>query len=82
MPGSGTAGTSMTVNGNLSFAGTSATYMVQISPTTASVANVIGTASLNNATVQAVFAAGSYIWRTATSSCTPPAASAAPCSPA
>jgi Passenger-associated-transport-repeat len=61
MPGSGTAGTSMTVNGNLSFAGTSATYMVQISPTTASVANVIGTASLNNATVQAVFAAGSYM---------------------
>jgi autotransporter-associated beta strand protein len=56
-PGSGTAGSTMTVNGSLTLA-TAATYVVQIGPTMASIANVTGTATLNNATVQAVFAAG------------------------
>jgi autotransporter-associated beta strand protein len=52
----GVAGTSMTVAGNLAFQ-SGAMYLVQINPTTASSANVTGTASLGG-TVQAVFASG------------------------
>jgi outer membrane autotransporter protein len=59
-PGSGTAGSSMSVNGSLTFA-TGATYMVQISTTASSMANVTGTATLTGGTVQAVFATGSYM---------------------
>ncbi len=55
----GVAGTSMTVAGNLAFQ-SGAMYLVQISPTAASSANVTGTASLAG-TVQAVFASGSYL---------------------
>lgn len=60
MPGNGTAGTSMTITGNLSFA-SGAAYLVQINPATASSANVTGNAALNGASVQANFAAGSYM---------------------
>ncbi len=59
-PGNGTPGTSMTVSGNLAFA-SGALYMVQLNPTTASLANVTGTATLNGATVDATYANGSYI---------------------
>ena len=45
----------MTVSGNLTMQ-SAATYMVQINPTTSSFANVTGTATLNGATVNAVFA--------------------------
>ncbi|HEY1543462.1 MAG TPA: autotransporter domain-containing protein, partial [Xanthobacteraceae bacterium] len=57
-PGSGTSGTSMTVTGNLAFA-PAANYLVAISPTAASFANVSGTATLAG-TVQPVFALGSF----------------------
>ena len=60
LPGNGTPGTSMSVNGTLDFAST-ATYTVNLNPTTASLANVTGTATLNGATVKAVFTPGSYI---------------------
>jgi autotransporter-associated beta strand protein len=59
-PGSGTAGTLMTVNGTLGFKAAS-TYAVNVNPTTASFANVSGTATLGGATVNAIFANGSYI---------------------
>jgi hypothetical protein len=59
-PGNGTPGSSMTVATSLTFQA-AATYMVQVNPTTASLANVTGTATLNGATVSANFAAGSYI---------------------
>jgi autotransporter-associated beta strand protein len=58
-PGSGTPGSSMTVAGNLAFQ-SGALYLVQINPSSASFANVTGTASLAG-TVNAVFAPGSYI---------------------
>jgi uncharacterized protein with beta-barrel porin domain len=61
-PGSGTPGSSMTVSGNLAFQ-SGAIYMVQINPATSSFANVTGTAMLNGATVNAVFAPGSYVSR-------------------
>ena len=38
-----------------------AIYLVQLNPSTASFANVTGTATLGGATVNAVFAAGSYV---------------------
>ena len=44
-PGSGSAGTSMTVAGNLAFQ-SGALYLVQVNSSTASLANVTGTASL------------------------------------
>jgi hypothetical protein len=44
-PGSGSAGTAMTVAGNLAFQ-SGALYLVQVNSTTASFANVTGTASL------------------------------------
>ena len=57
----GTPGTSMTVQGNLAFQ-SGAIYLVQISPTTASIANVTtGTATINGGTVQALFNTGSYV---------------------
>ncbi|HLX18024.1 MAG TPA: autotransporter domain-containing protein [Bradyrhizobium sp.] len=60
MPGNGTAGTSMAVAGNLAFQ-SGAQYLVQISPATSSFTSVTGTATLGGATVNANFAAGSYI---------------------
>jgi hypothetical protein len=65
MPGNGTAGTSMTLTGNLSFA-PSTTYLVNVSPATASSTSINGTASLTGSTVQTVFAAGSYMPHTYT----------------
>jgi len=59
-PGNGTAGSSMTVNGSLAFL-SAAVFAVQVNPTTASFANVIGNATLGGATVSANFAAGSYV---------------------
>ncbi|WP_305711916.1 autotransporter domain-containing protein [Bradyrhizobium sp.] len=59
-PGSGTPGSSMTVNGTLGFNAAS-TYRVNVNPTTASFANVSGVATLGGATVNASFAPGSYI---------------------
>ena len=52
-PGSGTAGTSLTIAGNLAFA-SGAMYLVQLNATTASFANVTGTATLGG-TVRAMF---------------------------
>jgi hypothetical protein len=51
----------MTVQGSLAFQ-SGAIYLVQINPSTASLANVTGTASLAG-TVQAAFAPGSYVTR-------------------
>jgi uncharacterized protein with beta-barrel porin domain len=59
-PGSGTPGSSITVAGSLAFA-SGAFYMVQINPATSSFANVTGAATLGGATLNAVFANGSYI---------------------
>ena len=55
-----TPGTSMTVAGNLAFA-SGALYVVSLDPSTASFAHVTGQATLGGATVDAVFAAGSYV---------------------
>jgi uncharacterized protein with beta-barrel porin domain len=54
----GTAGTSMTITGNLAFQ-SGAAYLVNINSTTASRANVTGNASLNGM-VEAALAPGSY----------------------
>jgi autotransporter-associated beta strand protein len=59
-PGNGTPGASMAISGNLAFQ-SGAIYLVQVDPTTASFAAVIGTATPGGATVNAVFAPGSYI---------------------
>jgi len=59
-PGNGTPGTAMTVSGNLTFA-SGAQYVVNINPTTSSLANVSGTATLGGATVNAIYANGSYV---------------------
>jgi uncharacterized protein with beta-barrel porin domain len=59
-PGSGTAVTSFAINGNLAFQ-SGAFYLVQVDPATASSTNVSGTAALGGATVNAVFAPGSYV---------------------
>jgi uncharacterized protein with beta-barrel porin domain len=60
IPGTaGTAGSSMTIAGNLVFQSGS-TYVVYVNPTTSSFTNVTGTASLAGA-VNANFASGSYI---------------------
>ncbi|WP_453948000.1 autotransporter domain-containing protein [Bradyrhizobium sp. USDA 377] len=64
-PGSGVPGSFMTVNGSLAFQ-SGAIYLVQLNPSTASFANVTGTAALGGATVNAVFASGSYVSRTYT----------------
>ena len=59
-PGNGTAGSSMSVTGSLALQA-GAIYMVQISPTTASFASVTGAATLGGATVNANYAAGTYV---------------------
>jgi uncharacterized protein with beta-barrel porin domain len=59
-PGNGTPGSSMSVTTSLSFQ-SAASFMVQINPTTSSLAKVTGTATLGGATVNAVFANGSYV---------------------
>jgi uncharacterized protein with beta-barrel porin domain len=64
-PGNGTPGTFMTVGGNLAFA-SGALYLVQLNPATASFASVTGTATLGGATVNAIYANGSYISKTYT----------------
>lgn len=61
-PGSGAPTSAMSLSGNLVFQ-SGALYLVQVNPTTASSANVGGTASLTGGTVQAVFAPGSYMTR-------------------
>jgi uncharacterized protein with beta-barrel porin domain len=58
-PGNGTPGSSMAV-GSLALQ-SGAFYMVQINPTTSSFANVAGNATLGGATVEAFYAAGSYV---------------------
>jgi uncharacterized protein with beta-barrel porin domain len=58
-PGNGSPASTMTVSGNLAFQ-SGAIYLVQVDPTTASRAIVSGTATLNG-TVNAVYAAGSYV---------------------
>lgn len=55
MPGDGTAGTSTAVSGTLGFNAAS-TYAVNINPTTASLANVSGTATLGGASLNVIFA--------------------------
>ncbi len=55
----------MTIAGNLAFA-SGAIYLVQVNPSTASFATVTGTATLGGASVNAVFANGSYISKTYT----------------
>jgi len=58
----GTPGTSMAINGNLAFQ-SGAVYLVQVSPASATSANVSGTATLNG-NVLAAFAPGSFISKT------------------
>ena len=53
-------GKAMTINGNLAFA-SGAIYLVQLSPTTASLAKVSGTATLTGGTVNAQFATGGNV---------------------
>jgi uncharacterized protein with beta-barrel porin domain len=65
MPGNGTPGTFLTINGNLAFA-SGAEYLVQLNPSTASFASVTGTATLGGATVDAIYANGSYVAKTYT----------------
>jgi uncharacterized protein with beta-barrel porin domain len=55
----------MTVSGNLAFA-SGALYLVTLNPSTASFANVTGTATLGGATVNAIYANGSYVAKTYT----------------
>jgi autotransporter-associated beta strand protein len=52
----------LTVAGSLSFT-TASTYLIQVSPATAGLTNVSGTANLGGATVSAVFQPGSYVSR-------------------
>jgi len=59
-PGNGTAGSSMTVAGNLVLA-SAVQYVVQVNPTTSSFARVNGSATLGGATVNATYANGSYV---------------------
>ncbi len=54
MPGNGTAGSSMSVTGNLAFQ-SGAQYLVQLNSTTSSLAKVTGNATLGGATVDANF---------------------------
>jgi autotransporter-associated beta strand protein len=63
-PGNGTPGTSLTVNGSLALV-SGATYQIYLSPTATSFATVNGAATLGG-TVQANFAAGSYVSKTYT----------------
>jgi autotransporter-associated beta strand protein len=59
-PGNGTPGSSMAVTGNLAFQ-SGALYLVQINPATSSFASVTGAATLGGATVNAIYANGSYV---------------------
>ena len=59
-PGSGMPGSSMTVAGNLALQ-SGAQYVVMLNPSSSSFATVTGTAALSGATVNAMFAAGSYV---------------------
>jgi uncharacterized protein with beta-barrel porin domain len=59
-PGNGTPGSSMSIAGNLAFQ-SGAIYLVQVSPAAASFATVTGATTLTGATVNAVFAGGSYV---------------------
>jgi autotransporter-associated beta strand protein len=59
-PGNGTAASSIAVAGNLAFQ-SGALYLVLLNQTTASFANVTGTATLGGANVDAVFAGGSVV---------------------
>jgi autotransporter-associated beta strand protein len=61
-PGPLNAPGTIAVNGNLAFQ-PGAFYLVQVNPSTASRANVSGTATLTGGTVEALFAPGSYIPR-------------------
>jgi outer membrane autotransporter protein len=63
-PGPQNAPGSMAVQGNLAFQ-SGALFLVQVNPTTASIANVAGAATLAG-TVQANFAAGSFVERSYT----------------
>jgi uncharacterized protein with beta-barrel porin domain len=58
-PGGGTPAT-FNVHGSLTFS-SAASYMIALTPTAASRTNVVGTANLGGATVNANFAAGSYV---------------------
>ncbi|MBV9456768.1 MAG: autotransporter domain-containing protein [Bradyrhizobium sp.] len=59
-PGNGTPGTSLAIAGSLALQ-SGAIYLVQVNPSTASFVSVTGTATLGGATVNAMFASGSYI---------------------
>jgi autotransporter-associated beta strand protein len=59
-PGNGTPGTSLAFAGNLAFQ-SGAFYSIEVNPSTASFAAVMGAATLNGATVNASFFPGSYI---------------------
>jgi uncharacterized protein with beta-barrel porin domain len=59
-PGNGVPGSSMTVSGSLAFQ-SGAFYLVQLNPATSSFANVTGSATLGGATVNAMFANGTYV---------------------
>jgi uncharacterized protein with beta-barrel porin domain len=58
-PGGGTPAT-LNVHGSLTFS-SAASYMIAVTPTAASLTNVVGTSNLGGATVNANFAAGSYV---------------------
>ncbi|GLR83297.1 autotransporter domain-containing protein [Bradyrhizobium iriomotense] len=64
-PGNGTPGSSLTIVGNLALQ-SGATYLVQLDPAAASYASVTSAATLGGATVNAVFANGSYVSKTYT----------------
>ena len=59
-PGSGAPGSTMAVSGSLAFQ-SGAFYLVQLNPAASSFASVTGTATLSGATVNAIFASGSYV---------------------
>ena len=59
-PGNGTPGTVMTVSGDLTFQ-SGARYVVNVNPATSSLADVSGTATLGGASVNAIYANGSYV---------------------
>jgi autotransporter-associated beta strand protein len=64
-PGSGAPGSAITVFGNLALQ-SGASYMVQINSAISSLANILGTAMLGGATVNAIYANGSYVAKTYT----------------
>ncbi|MGY8704701.1 autotransporter domain-containing protein [Bradyrhizobium sp. 18BD] len=64
-PGNGVAGSSLAIEGNLALQ-SGAIYLVQVNPSAASFVTVTGSATLGGATVNAVFANGSYVSKTYT----------------